>query len=114
MPRLALTATADARTRADILTQLGIPEDGLVLAGFDRPNIRYHVRPRDGFGAQLKGAARRAAGPGHRLRAEPRQGRERIAEQLAATADRRCPIMPVSSPGARAQSGGLRRIARRW
>ncbi|MEO7365333.1 MAG: RecQ family ATP-dependent DNA helicase, partial [Sphingomicrobium sp.] len=48
VPRLALTATADARTRADILTQLGIPEEGLVLAGFDRPNIRYHVRPRDG------------------------------------------------------------------
>src|SRR4051794_40086693 len=30
VPRLALTATADARTRADILTQLGIPGDGLI------------------------------------------------------------------------------------
>ena len=40
VPRLALTATADAHTRADILDQLGIPADGLVLAGFDRPNIR--------------------------------------------------------------------------
>src|SRR3954467_15161432 len=48
VPRLALTATADARTRADILVQLGIPADGLILAGFDRPNIRYQVRPRDG------------------------------------------------------------------
>ena len=46
VPRLALTATADERTRADILTQLGIPSDGLVVAGFDRPNIRYHVRHR--------------------------------------------------------------------
>ncbi|HEY1145654.1 MAG TPA: RecQ family ATP-dependent DNA helicase, partial [Allosphingosinicella sp.] len=42
VPRLALTATADRQTRADILVQLGIPEDGLILAGFDRPNIRYH------------------------------------------------------------------------
>src|SRR5690349_4148001 len=40
VPRLALTATADQRTRADILTQLGIPEDGLIVAGFDSPNIR--------------------------------------------------------------------------
>src|SRR4029078_2323540 len=43
VPRLALTATADKRTRADILAQLGIPEDGLIIAGFDRPNIPYHV-----------------------------------------------------------------------
>src|SRR5881398_2049029 len=49
VPRLALTATADQRTRADILAQLGISDDGLVIAGFDRPNIRYHVRPRDGI-----------------------------------------------------------------
>src|SRR5438128_4980750 len=54
VPRPALTATSDRQTRADILVQLGIPEDGLVLAGFDRPNIRYHVRPRAGAGAQLK------------------------------------------------------------
>ena len=52
-PRLALTATADARTRDDILVQLGIPSAGMIVAGFDRPNIRYHVRPRDGVTAQL-------------------------------------------------------------
>jgi ATP-dependent DNA helicase RecQ len=49
VPRLALTATADARTRADILGQLGIEAE--IVAGFDRPNIRYHVRPRDGLAA---------------------------------------------------------------
>jgi ATP-dependent DNA helicase RecQ len=54
VPRLALTATADKRTRDDILVQLGIPQDALILAGFDRPNIRYHVRPRDGVTNQLK------------------------------------------------------------
>src|SRR3712207_8652390 len=41
-------------TRADILTQLGIPEDGLIVAGFDRPNIRYHVRHREQTGKQLR------------------------------------------------------------
>ncbi|MEC7398717.1 MAG: RecQ family ATP-dependent DNA helicase, partial [Pseudomonadota bacterium] len=47
VPRLALTATADHQTRADVMAQLGIQEDGLVLAGFDRPNIRYAITPRD-------------------------------------------------------------------
>ena len=60
VPSLALTATADARTRADILAQLGIPEDGLVIAGFDRPNIRYHVRPRDGFECAAEACSRSA------------------------------------------------------
>ena len=54
IPRLALTATADNRTRRDILMQLGIPEEGLIIAGFDRPNIRYHVQPRDGLSRQLQ------------------------------------------------------------
>ena len=76
VPRLALTATADRRTRDDILVQLGIPADGLILAGFDRPNIRYHVRPRDGVTAQLKALLAEQPGAGHRLRAEPRQGRQ--------------------------------------
>jgi len=84
VPRLALTATADARTRADILAQLGIPEEGLVLAGFDRPNIRYHVRPRDGIGGQLKQLLADQPGPGI-VYAQSRDKAERLAEQLAAT-----------------------------
>ena len=41
VPRMALTATADAMTRADICDQLGISPERLKVAGFDRPNIRY-------------------------------------------------------------------------
>ncbi|MCH8616892.1 DNA helicase RecQ [Sphingomonas sp. SM33] len=82
VPRLALTATADKRTRADILTQLGIPQDGLVIAGFDRPNIRYHVRPRDGLNAQLKTLLATHSGPGI-VYAPSRDKSERIAEQLS-------------------------------
>jgi ATP-dependent DNA helicase RecQ len=84
VPRLALTATADARTRADILAQLGIPADGLVIAGFDRPNIRYHVRPRDGIGGQVKQLLADQPGPGI-VYAPSRDKAERMAEQLAAT-----------------------------
>ena len=83
VPRLALTATADRRTQADILTQLGIPGDGLVVAGFDRPNIRYHVRPRDGIGGQLKQILSSQPGPGI-VYAPSRDKAEKLAEGMAA------------------------------
>ena len=81
IPRLALTATADKRTREDILVQLGIPNDGLMVAGFDRPNIRYHVRPRDGIGSQVKALMRAEEGPGI-VYATSRAATEKLAEQL--------------------------------
>jgi ATP-dependent DNA helicase RecQ len=84
VPRLALTATADRRTQADILAQLGIPEDGLVVAGFDRPNIRYHVRPRDGIGGQLKQLLAAQPGPGI-VYAPSRDKAEKLAEGMAAS-----------------------------
>ena len=90
MPRLALTATADRRTRADILVQLGIPEDGLILAGFDRPNIRYHVRPRDGVAAQLKALLADQPGPGI-VYVPSRDKAEKLAEQLGAAGR---PVLP--------------------
>ncbi|PQA88673.1 DNA helicase RecQ [Hyphococcus luteus] len=42
-PRIALTATADAPTRAEIVSHLKIGEENSFVAGFDRPNIRYSV-----------------------------------------------------------------------
>jgi ATP-dependent DNA helicase RecQ len=81
VPRLALTATADRQTRADILVQLGIPEDGLVIAGFDRPNIRYHIRPRDNVGQQLKALLAEQPGPGI-VYVPSRDKAGRLAEQL--------------------------------
>jgi ATP-dependent DNA helicase RecQ len=81
VPRLALTATADQRTRADILTQLGIPQDGLIVAGFDRPNIRYHVRHREQTGKQLRELL--AAQPGPAIVYAPsRDKAEKIAESV--------------------------------
>ena len=82
VPRLALTATADGRTRADILAQLSIPEDGLVLAGFDRPNIRYHIRPREQTGKQLRELLAGQPGPAI-IYAPSRDKAEKIAEQIA-------------------------------
>ena len=84
VPRLALTATADKRTREDILVQLGIPAEGLIVAGFDRPNIRYHVRPRDGVPAQLKALLADQPGPGI-VYVQSRDQAEKLSAQLAAT-----------------------------
>ena len=82
VPRLALTATADGRTRADILAQLGIAEEGLVVAGFDRPNIRYHVRPREQTGKQLRELLTAQRGSAI-IYAPSRDKAEKIAEQVA-------------------------------
>jgi ATP-dependent DNA helicase RecQ len=82
VPRLALTATADRRTRADILTQLGIPDDGMIIAGFDRPNIRYHIRPREQTSKQLRDLLTDRPGPAI-VYAPSRDKAEKIAEQIA-------------------------------
>ena len=82
VPRLALTATADRRTREAILAQLGIDEDGLIVAGFDRPNIRYHVRARDGITSQLKVLLTQQPGAGI-VYVPSRDKAEKTAEQLS-------------------------------
>ena len=84
VPRLALTATADAHTRADILEQLGIPKDGLIVAGFDRPNIRYAISPRDNTTRQIADLIAETPGPGI-VYAQTRAGTEKLAEALAKT-----------------------------
>jgi len=43
-PRLALTATADAQTRRDIVEKLGLADATAFVSSFDRPNIRYRVK----------------------------------------------------------------------
>jgi ATP-dependent DNA helicase RecQ len=88
VPRLALTATADATTRADVLAQLGIPDDGLIIAGFDRPNIRYVVRHRETITRQLTALMAEMPGPGI-VYAPTRKRTEDLAEKLAAATGRR-------------------------
>ena len=47
VPRLALTATADSHTRADIVQRLQLEAARLFVASFDRPNIRYTIVEKD-------------------------------------------------------------------
>ncbi len=43
VPRIALTATADERTREEIVSELGLEQAQRFVASFDRPNIRYTI-----------------------------------------------------------------------
>ena len=84
VPRLALTATADQTTRSDILRQLGIPEDGMIIAGFDRPNIHYSITARDNGARQINDLLARLPGAGI-VYAPSRKATEDIAAQIART-----------------------------
>jgi ATP-dependent DNA helicase RecQ len=64
VPRLALTATADARTVEDIRRQLGLQDDPVFRGGFDRPNIRIEAVPREQERAQLRALLREEASKG--------------------------------------------------
>ena len=53
VPRIALTATADAPTRREIAERLGLGNARVFVSGFDRPNIRYAIVPKQSARDQL-------------------------------------------------------------
>src|ERR1051325_8291871 len=53
VPRIALTATADPRTREEIVERLALQDARQFLSSFDRPNIRYRVALRHNAKRQL-------------------------------------------------------------
>jgi ATP-dependent DNA helicase RecQ len=53
VPRIALTATADAHTRVDIVQRLALEGARQFVSSFDRPNIRYTIVEKDNARAQL-------------------------------------------------------------
>jgi len=65
VPRLALTATADELTRAEIRTRLVLDDAAEFVSSFDRPNIRYTVVEKSDAREQLLGfLAGDGSGPG--------------------------------------------------
>lgn len=66
VPRIAVTATADAPTRREIVTRLALEQAAQFVSSFDRPNIRYCVteklQPRQQLVAFLRGEHPQDAG----------------------------------------------------
>ncbi len=53
IPRIALTATADEKTRVEIIKRLALEQAGSFVSGFDRPNIRYRIVQKQNAKQQL-------------------------------------------------------------
>ncbi|WP_111496199.1 DNA helicase RecQ [Marinobacter bohaiensis] len=53
IPRIALTATADERTRREIAERLHLTGAQRFISSFDRPNIQYRIAQKDNANKQL-------------------------------------------------------------
>ena len=82
VPRIALTATADPRTRDDILHALDMPDAAVFLASFHRPNLHITAQPKVGETAQLLDFLARHKGECGIVYCASRAKTERTAERL--------------------------------
>ncbi len=85
-PIMALTATATARVREDIVAQLRLRDPAVFVASFDRPNLTYRVEPkqsgRDGISAQVIALAARRPRDSGIVYCQSRKATETIAAAL--------------------------------
>jgi len=84
IPRLALTATADPRTREEIRERLQLQQGRVFLASFDRPNIRYLLRDKDDARSQLLAFLSERRGEAGIVYARSRSRVDRFAADLRA------------------------------
>ena len=85
VPRIALTATADALTRADILERLQLEASEQFVSSFDRPNIRYTiVEKKEATQQLLRFIQREHEGDAGIVYCQSRKRVEDIAETLSA------------------------------
>ncbi|MFT4193117.1 RecQ family ATP-dependent DNA helicase, partial [Ottowia sp.] len=83
VPRIALTATADATTRADIVERLQLQDARRFVSSFDRPNIRYRVgEKKDPTRQLLQFIEREHAGEAGIVYCQSRKRVEELAQTL--------------------------------
>jgi len=84
VPRVALTATADALTRADIIERLQLENARLFISSFDRPNIRYTIVEKKEASTQLlRFIEREHEGDAGVVYCQSRKRVEEVAQMLA-------------------------------
>ena len=102
VPRMALTATADALTRADILERLQLEEARQFVSSFDRPNIRYTiVEKKDATTQLLRFIEREHAGDAGIVYCQSRKKVEDIAQTLCDAGIRALPYHAGLDAGVR-------------
>lgn len=82
VPFIALTATATAQVRADIIAQLGLHNPAQFVAGFNRANLYYEVRPKRDSVDAIAGLLRKHPGESAIIYCFSRKETEEIAERL--------------------------------
>ena len=82
VPRIALTATADPRTRTDILDALDMQDAAVFAASFHRDNLHIAAQPKAGETAQLASFLRRRSGQAGIVYCGSRNKTERVTQSL--------------------------------
>ncbi len=82
VPRIALTATADPRTRIDILTALGMEEAAVFSASFHRPNLHIAAQAKMGETSELRAFLAKRRGQAGIVYCNSRAKTERVATKL--------------------------------
>ncbi len=82
VPFIALTATATERVRHDILMQLRLKQPQQFIASFDRPNLRYEVRPKERAFDQLVQLLRERKGESAIIYCFSRKDTEEFSDRL--------------------------------
>ena len=91
VPVIALTATATEQVRKDIVEQLGLQKGKVFLSSFNRPNLSYSVRSKEGYWQKLLSLLQSHKGESTIIYCFSRRETEELAEDLN---ERGIPAMP--------------------
>ena len=104
LPVLALTATATERVRGDIVRQLHMRDPAVFLASFNRPNLNYHVLPKDKPYRQLVAFLADRPKDGGIIYTQSRKSVEELAAKLREDGIAALPYHAGLEPGLRARN----------
>ena len=81
-PSIALTATATAQVRQDIVEQLGLGKGRVFLSSFNRDNLTYSVQTKEGYWGKLLSLIKAHQGESTIIYCFSRRETEELAEDL--------------------------------